>query len=144
MSSDDLVRPERHAVEEIDEAIAVRPERTQVARRGRKSLREAMAFCGADLGKARGEADKPATAAPLQSLRHIGHIATRCGDKGGVRGRRQFVHGAVVVSLGCGLAGRMDAPYGPTDFGARFGNGVGPGSPYQRYTFWDQESVNRP
>ena len=68
----DLVGPDRHAVEEIDEAEAVGPEEGQRARRRLELRVEFVAACRLRLGEAGGEADRAAGAQPrgLRQRRH--------------------------------------------------------------------------
>ncbi len=78
-----LVRPQRHAVQVIQHAVAVGPHQRHVTRRSYQFLLEGHA-CAAHFGKAGGVANRPARAARSQRPHHA--HSSGCGhcDKAGV------------------------------------------------------------
>ena len=98
--ADDLVRPERHAVEEIDKTIAVRSEKRQVACGFVEFTGEAQAVRRGRFGKAGREADEPAGAAPVQSCRDVWNVTIGGRKKRRVRRLRQLVDGPEIMRSG--------------------------------------------
>src|SRR5262249_15290365 len=128
--ADHLVRPQRHTVEEVDEAVTVGPEEGQIPRASQQLAGEAPALLGGGLGEACREAYEAAGAAPRERCRDPGHLAVRGGDEGGIGRRGQLIDRAEETLRGRGGARRMNAPHLPrvADPLARCERGVGPGT----------------
>ncbi len=126
----DLVGPERHTVEEIDEAVTVGAEERQLAGTLEQLLGEARALRGGGLGKAGREAHEAAGAAPHERGGNPRHLAVRCGDEGGIGRGGQLVDRAEITLRRRGGPLRMNAPdfARVADHAARSERGIGPGT----------------
>src|SRR5262249_18371883 len=81
-----LVRPQGHLVEEIDETVAIGTEVGQRARTLNQLRSQAPADIGASLGKTRGKANETTGASACQVSCDLRNLARWCCDKGGIGG----------------------------------------------------------
>src|SRR6185437_13876798 len=144
-AADDLVGPQRHAVEEVDEAVAVRPEEGQLTC-GVQQLRGQLAARGGrGLGEAGREAHEAAGATAGQRGGNGGYLAIGGGDEGCIRRRRQFVHRAEIVLRAGVCATRVHAPQLSlvADHATGCVRRVGPGAADQRHAARGQQAPQR-
>src|SRR5262249_55050250 len=141
-----LIGPQRHAVEEVDEAVAVGAEERQVGGALEERLREAGALGARGLREPRGGAPEAAGAARGERPGGPWALAARGGGGGGVRGCRRKLGGAAVVVLlrARGAAG-MNAPHlpGVADDASGGLDGIRPGAADQRDAARREQALQR-